>query len=45
MLVGIGMLFPVMLVYNGYQYLVLGGKVGREYGESTAPKRVSHGSS
>lgn len=27
MLVGIGMLIPVMLVYNGYQYLVLRGKL------------------
>jgi len=43
MLVGIGMLFPVMLVYNGYQYLVLGGKVGGEHGESTAPESSSHG--
>ncbi|WP_173586119.1 cytochrome d ubiquinol oxidase subunit II, partial [Methylogaea oryzae] len=27
MLTGIGMLFPVMLIYNGYQYLVFRGKV------------------
>jgi len=27
MLVGIGMLIPVMLVYNGYQYLVFRGKI------------------
>jgi cytochrome d ubiquinol oxidase subunit II len=33
MLVGIGMLIPVMLVYNGYQYLVFRGKVqGVGYG-------------
>jgi len=29
MLVGIGMLIPVMLVYNGYQYLVFGGKISQ----------------
>jgi cytochrome bd-type quinol oxidase subunit 2 len=29
MLTGIGMLLPVMLIYNGYQYLVFRGKVGR----------------
>ena len=27
MLAGIGMLIPIMLVYNGYQYLVFRGKV------------------
>jgi cytochrome d ubiquinol oxidase subunit II len=33
MLTGIGMLLPVMLIYNGYQYLVFRGKVGqRGYG-------------
>ncbi len=35
-LTGIGMLLPVMMIYNGYQYLVFRGKVedssyGREY--------------
>jgi cytochrome d ubiquinol oxidase subunit II len=29
MLVGIGMLIPVMLVYNGYQYLVFRGKISQ----------------
>jgi len=29
MLVGIGMPIPVMLVYNGYQYLVFRGKLVR----------------
>jgi cytochrome bd ubiquinol oxidase subunit II len=29
MLTGIGMLVPVMLIYNGYQYLVFRGKVQR----------------
>lgn len=28
MLSGVGMLLPVMLIYNGYQYLVFRGKVG-----------------
>lgn len=33
MLTGIGMLLPVMLIYNSYQYLVFRGKVGqRGYG-------------
>jgi cytochrome d ubiquinol oxidase subunit II len=33
MLTGIGMLLPVMLIYNGYQYLVFRGKVSqRGYG-------------
>jgi len=27
MLSGIGMLLPVMMIYNGYQYLVFRGKV------------------
>ena len=27
MLTGIGMLLPVMMIYNGYQYLVFRGKV------------------
>ena len=27
MLAGIGMLIPIMLTYNGYQYLVFRGKV------------------
>jgi len=32
MLTGIGMLLPVMMIYNGYQYLVFRGKVeGRGY--------------
>lgn len=29
MLVGIGMLIPVMLIYNGYQYLVFRGKISQ----------------
>lgn len=33
MLSGIGMLLPVMLIYNGYQYLIFRGKVrGQGYG-------------
>lgn len=33
MLTGIGMLLPVMMIYNGYQHLVFRGKVsGRGYG-------------
>jgi cytochrome d ubiquinol oxidase subunit II len=36
MLVGIGMLIPVMLVYNGYQYLVFRGKLVREEDENYA---------
>jgi len=33
MLTGIGMLLPVMMIYNGYQYLVFRGKVeGSGYG-------------
>ncbi len=34
MLAGIGMLLPVMIIYNGYQYLVFRGKVGAGHGES-----------
>ncbi|MBI3545791.1 MAG: cytochrome d ubiquinol oxidase subunit II [Gammaproteobacteria bacterium] len=30
MLTGIGLLLPVMLIYNGYQYLVFRGKVGQQ---------------
>ena len=45
MLVGIGMLFPVMLVYNGCQHLVLGGHGGRDYAEGAAPDKLSHGAS
>jgi cytochrome d ubiquinol oxidase subunit II len=38
MLAGIGMLLPVMLIYNGYQYLVFRGKVSAGgYGEITPP--------
>jgi cytochrome d ubiquinol oxidase subunit II len=38
MLAGIGMLLPVMLIYNGYQYLVFRGKVGTGgYGDMTPP--------
>jgi cytochrome bd ubiquinol oxidase subunit II len=33
MMVGIGMLIPVMLIYNAYQYLVFRGKAGGAYGE------------
>jgi cytochrome bd ubiquinol oxidase subunit II len=33
MLVGIGMLVPVILIYNGYQYLVFRGKVTGHYDE------------
>ena len=33
MLTGIGMLIPIIIVYNGYQYLVFKGKVSGEYGE------------
>ncbi len=37
MLTGIGMLLPVMVIYNGYQYLVFRGKVGAGgYGEDAA---------
>jgi cytochrome d ubiquinol oxidase subunit II len=36
MLVGIGMLIPVMLVYNGYQYLVFRGKLVRDEDENYA---------
>jgi cytochrome d ubiquinol oxidase subunit II len=33
MLTGIGLLIPIMLVYNGYQYLVFRGKItDPEYG-------------
>jgi cytochrome d ubiquinol oxidase subunit II len=33
MLTGVGMLIPVMLIYNGYQYLVIRCKVqGGGYG-------------
>lgn len=32
MLTGIGLLIPVMLVYNGYLYLVFHGKVGQQSG-------------
>lgn len=32
MLVGVGLLVPIMIVYNGYQYLVFRGKVPEEYG-------------
>jgi len=30
MLTGIGMLLPVMIIYNAYQYLVFRGKVKLE---------------
>ncbi|MEZ5583056.1 MAG: cytochrome d ubiquinol oxidase subunit II [Candidatus Competibacteraceae bacterium] len=30
MLTGIGILMPIMLIYNGYQYLVFRGKVRAE---------------
>jgi cytochrome d ubiquinol oxidase subunit II len=33
MLTGIGLLLPIMLVYNGYQYLVFRGKVKIKIGE------------
>jgi cytochrome d ubiquinol oxidase subunit II len=33
MLAGIGFLIPVILVYNGYMYIVLRGKVGYADGE------------
>jgi cytochrome bd ubiquinol oxidase subunit II len=33
MLVGIGMLIPIIIVYNGYQYLVFKGKVTGHYGD------------
>jgi cytochrome d ubiquinol oxidase subunit II len=43
MLAGIGMLLPVMLIYNGYQYLVFRGKVSAGgYGEITPPP-AEHG--
>jgi cytochrome d ubiquinol oxidase subunit II len=29
MLTGIGMLLPVMLIYNGYQYFVFRGKIAQ----------------
>jgi cytochrome d ubiquinol oxidase subunit II len=32
MLTGIGMLIPVMIIYNAYQYLVFRGKVGEQEG-------------
>jgi cytochrome d ubiquinol oxidase subunit II len=30
MLAGIGLLMPIMMIYNGYQYLVFRGKVRAE---------------
>jgi cytochrome d ubiquinol oxidase subunit II len=33
MLVVVGLLLPVMLAYNGYQYLVFRGKAGARYGD------------
>ena len=32
MLTGIGMLIPVMIIYNAYQYLVFRGKVSEQEG-------------
>lgn len=32
MLTGIGLLIPIMLIYNGYLYLVFRGKVTEGYG-------------
>ena len=29
MLTGVGMLLPIMLIYNGYQYFVFPGKVSQ----------------
>jgi cytochrome bd-type quinol oxidase subunit 1 len=36
MLAGIGLLIPVLLVYNGFQYLVFRGKIAREIPASSA---------
>ncbi len=32
MLTGIGMLIPIMIIYNAYQYLVFRGKVSEQKG-------------
>lgn len=37
MLAGIGLLIPVMLVYNGFQYLVFRGKIAREIPAGDVP--------
>ena len=46
MLTGIGMLLPVMMIYNGYQYLVFRGKVddsGYGWGSRVPQQRQAGG--